>query len=380
MRLGRTFMNHKILDQLLLARGGRLLSKRVLPRALVTLSLLSACASVEDPLDEILPYAGDSGIQATNSTTQPSAANNNGPTSNVQSYDASTQIPLIPTPFGSDASVARLSDASSDAASVTPVTPSMGRPAESKLPKPKGACPDLKDGTLTVAGARVRMWVGSKAGPAYFYFHGTGTSPDEVNTALPGATSGVRSNGGFVASWDASNSQGTSTGNVWAVWFTGDFDAADQILACAIEKNLVDTARIHVAGYSAGGLQTGAMLFMRSNYIASGIIYSGGKGFGAMGLQDPSNVPAVLGAHGAKGSDALILDFSEWTQNAEKEIKSAGGFAMDCDDGGGHVSSSRLGVGGKALQFLADHPYGARPSPYAGAIPAGFPRPCKVLQ
>ncbi len=264
--------------------------------------------------------------------------------------------------------------------------PNAKKPDPSKLPKVNGACPDLsRSGTVSVAGSTAVVTVGTKPGPVYFYWHGTGGSPGEVETGLPGATAGVRSNGGMVVSFqEPSNGRGESTGSVWAVWYTGDFEAADQILACGIEKGIVDTSRIHVAGYSAGGLQTGTMLYQRSNYIASGIVYSGGAGvLIPITFKDPSNVPAMLGAHGAQGSDWLVLDFSDETKGLGMQMKSKGGFVMDCDDGGGHtdyiLGGSRGGVGGKAMQFLQDHPYNTKPSPYATAIPAGFPRYCKAL-
>jgi hypothetical protein len=260
-----------------------------------------------------------------------------------------------------------------------PLDPSVKQPAANKLPQVTGTCPNLVDGTVTVAGAKVQIWVGSKPGPAYFYFHGTGTSPDEVNQGLPGATAGVKTNGGLVASWDTSNNKGSNTGTIW---YTGDLEGVDQLVACGVQKGIIDTGRIHAAGYSAGGLETGAALFSRSNYMASGIVYSGGHPFGAGGLQDPSNVPAMLGAHGAQGSDSLGLDFHDNTIAMENEIKKAGGFAMDCDDGGDHIVgwlSDRAGVGGKAMQFLKDHPYNTRPSPYASGLPAGFPSYCKVV-
>lgn len=261
-----------------------------------------------------------------------------------------------------------------------PLDPSVKQPAANKLPQVQGTCPNLVDGTVTVAGAKVQIWVGTKPGPAYFYFHGTGTAPSEVNQGLPGATAGVKTNGGLVASWDTSNNKGSNTGTIW---YTGDLEGVDQLVACGIQKGIIDTGRIHAAGYSAGGLETGAALFGRSNYMASGIVYSGGHPFGAGGLQDPSNVPAMLGAHGAKGMDSLGLDFHDNTISMENEIVKAGGFAMDCDDGGDHVVgwlSGRAGVGGKAMQFLKDHPYNTRPSPYANGIPAGFPSYCKVVK
>jgi hypothetical protein len=170
--------------------------------------------------------------------------------------------------------------------------------------------------------------------------------------------------------------------NTGTIWYTGDLDGMDQLVACGIEKGIIDTARIHVAGYSAGGLETGAAVFARSNYVASAIVYSGGKPFGAGPLADPGHIPAVLGAHGAKGADALGLDFHDGTIGLEGEIVKLGGFAMDCDDMGDHIGGwfTRAGVGGKAMQFLADHPYNTNPSPYAAQLPAGFPSYCKIAK
>jgi poly(3-hydroxybutyrate) depolymerase len=216
-----------------------------------------------------------------------------------------------------------------------------------------------------------------------FYWHGTGGSPSEVEQGVPGATSGVRSNGGLVASFGDTNGKGDNTGNL--VWYTGDIESADQILACAIQKGVVDTGRIYTAGYSAGGLQAGTMLLQRSQYIAAAIVYSGGPPLGGLvpggtNFSDPSHIPAMIGAHGAQGSDWLALDFYDGTNLLGDTVKKAGGYAMDCDDGGDHAIawiSTRAGVGGQAMKFLQDHPYNTKPSPYASAVPAGFPRYCK---
>ncbi|MGD8860639.1 MAG: hypothetical protein PVI30_11575 [Myxococcales bacterium] len=258
-------------------------------------------------------------------------------------------------------------------------TTGLSKPPANMLPQVEGSCPTLATGSVTVAGATARIWVGSTPGPAYFYFHGTGTTPGEVDQGLPGATAGVATNGGLVASWETSNGQGVNTGTIW---YTGDLDGVDQIVACGIEQGIIDTSRIHVAGFSAGGLETGAAIFGRSGYVASGIVYSGGKPFGAGGLQDPAHVPAMLGAHGAQGSDALGLDFHDGTIAMENEIVNLGGFAIDCDDGGDHIVGwiTRAGVGGQAMQFLADHPYNTKPSPYENGLPAGFPSYCEIVK
>ena len=246
------------------------------------------------------------------------------------------------------------------------------------LPTINGPCPDMtRDGIVEVDGAEVRLWVGAKPGPVYFYFHGTGTFPSEVETGIPGATAAVNTEGGFVASWSASNGRGVNTGTIW---YTGDLDAVDQLVACGIEQGLVDPSRIHAAGYSAGGLEVGAMVFSRSSYLASAIVYSGGKPiFGVSSFEDPTHIPAVLGAHGAPGLDSLVLDFGTLTPALVETVQEAGGFGMDCNDGRDHIGGlfTRLGVGGQARQFFADHPFDVA-SPYGDSVPAGFPDYCEI--
>lgn len=262
-----------------------------------------------------------------------------------------------------------------DAGEDPPEPVSGDKPDPSKLPKVNGACPDLKDGTITVAGAKVQIWVGSKPGPVYLYFHGTSRPPSEIDQGIAGATAAVKTEGGIAASWDTSNSKGTNTGTIW---YTGDMEAADQLIACGIEKNLVDTSHIHVAGYSAGGLETGAFIVGRNNYVASVIVYSGGKPFGAGGAVGAGgHVPSMVGAHGAAGSDSLGLDFGTQTPALGKEVAAAGGFVIDCDDGSSHIDiGKRFVVGSKARDFFKAHAWGVKPWT---AVPAGWPSNCKVL-
>ncbi len=258
-------------------------------------------------------------------------------------------------------------------------------PSMAQLPRVNGPCPQFRDGYVEVGGASIALTVGNGRGPLVFYWHGTGTSSSEVGIALPGATVDVKLSGGIVASFEDTSGLGDNTGNY--VWYTGDIDAADQVVACGIQAGLVDPARIYSAGYSAGGLQTGTMVFSRSNYLASAVVYSGGPAlgglaFGSTTFADRSNIPAVLGAHGAAGSDWLVLDFSEGTRLVGSTVAAAGGYAIDCDDGGDHAISwfvQRAGVNGMAWQFLKDHPYGARPSSYQ-SLPAGFPSYCSIMR
>lgn len=344
--------------------------------AVVTAGTLSTSPGQLGPVTSTAGTWGGAGRSATGIPTTPQAG-----AQGTVGIPNNTVVPTAgkPAPAGAGATQAPIPTQPVPGGPATPLDPSVKQPAADKLPKATEACPALADGTVTVAGSKVVIWVGSKPGPAYFYFHGTGTAPSEINQGLPGAATGVKTNGGLAASWDTSNNKGSNTGTIW---YTGDLEGMDQLVACGVEKGIIDTGRIHVSGFSAGGLETGAAVFGRSNYVASAIVYSGGKPFGAGALQDPSNVPAVLGAHGAKGSDMLGLDFHDGTISLESEIVKLGGFAIDCDDEGDHIGGwfKRAGVGGKAMQFLADHPYNTRPSPYESALPAGFPTYCKVVE
>ncbi len=98
--------------------------------------------------------------------------------------------------------------------------------------------------------------------------------------------------------------------------------------------------------------------------------------------QDRSYLPPVLLAHGAQGSDAFIIDFFNASNTWETQYKAAGGFSIDCNDGGDHITSAarRMGLGGRAMQFFAAHPYNIKPEPYAAGLPSGWPSYCKVVR
>ena len=97
---------------------------------------------------------------------------------------------------------------------------------------------------------------------------GTGREARRPRSALMGAeVSEITGEGGVVASFSTSTAMGTDTGD--AVWYTGDFAMADQILACAVQQLNIDTRQIYTAGCSAGGLQAGAMVCSRSSYLAA---------------------------------------------------------------------------------------------------------------
>jgi poly(3-hydroxybutyrate) depolymerase len=264
------------------------------------------------------------------------------------------------------------------------------------LPTAMGTCPTLTNGDQQISlNGKSMGWtisIGSKAsaptGPIVIYWHATGTTSAEVQEALGGGISTITGLGGIVASADSTTSTGTNTGD--GVWYTGDFDWADFIVACAIKQLNIDTTHIHSAGYSAGALQTAYMWSSRSGYIASVIVYSGGTAF-PVTRQDSSVAAAVLGAHGSPtatgggmctsllATDCDLLATS--TTQFESQAKSDGApIVIDCNDGSSHVDISRLtNLAPVAWQFFKDHPFGkGTPDAYAGGLPSGFPSICKI--
>jgi hypothetical protein len=120
------------------------------------------------------------------------------------------------------------------------------------------------------------------------------------------------------------------------------------------------------------------MVYGRSSYLAAAMPNSGGVVRPGT-LQDPSHVPAIITAHGAMGSDVVVVEFTTTSLNEDMDIAKKGGFAVDCDHGGGHCQSPTAAKNAQ-WQFLKDHPFGVTPEPYAAGLPASFPMYCKVIK
>jgi hypothetical protein len=226
----------------------------------------------------------------------------------------------------------------------------------------------------------VDIWSGSPTagqhGPLVLFWFETGGSATDVTIQF-GTTeiAAVTAAGGLVASFAKSTGTGTNTGD--AVWYTGDFTTADQVVACAISQFQIDTSRIYVTGASAGGLQATWMSYVRSGYIAAAASLSGGAiASTPTTLQDSTSVPAAMAIHGAEGTDVVVLDFAVASATWEADVAKKGGFSMDCNTGGGHVSGPPAILPG-IWQFFEDHPFKVTPQPYP-PIPSVFPAYCAV--
>ncbi len=234
-------------------------------------------------------------------------------------------------------------------------------------------------------GQSVQIWAGKKGdtpAPILFYWHGTGSSASEAEAFMSAQISEITGEGGVVASFSTSTSMGTDTGD--AVWYTGDFAMADQILACAVQQLNIDTRRIYTAGCSAGGLQSGTMVYSRSSYLACAMPNSGGT-IGNFFMFEDKHVPSLITTHGGS-SDMVVISFAMSSATEDMSVASAaagssppGGYVVDCNHGGGHCGAPANDVAAQ-WQFCKDHPFGVSSDPYASGLPSSFPSYCTVVK
>jgi len=253
------------------------------------------------------------------------------------------------------------------------------------LPKVTGTCPTLADGEVMFAPAGieprvVRVWMSDAAevmdGPLVFYWHGTGSSPQEATYGLgKDFVAQVVAQGGIVVAPEHDPAAGDFPW--WLVLGSREDDLllADEVLACAIEQVGVDVTHIHTAGMSAGGLQTSQMSIRRSGYIASAAPYSGGI-ITPPPDQEPGNPLSAMIFHGGP-DDVVVLKFEQTSELYQANIAARGGFAFLCDHGMGH-SIPQGDAQASVWRFFFDHPYGTRPSPYRDGLPEGFPEYCAL--
>jgi poly(3-hydroxybutyrate) depolymerase len=242
------------------------------------------------------------------------------------------------------------------------------------LPRPSGACPEFRAGTLTFnpAGGQRTVTVtmneavaATKSGPLIFYWHATGSSVAEAQVGLPLAE--ITAVGGIVVAPHDVPMAGVFP---WLNNLERHDDLFDEVVGCALAKTRIDSRHIHSVGFSAGALMTTHLSFARADTLASVATYSGGAN------QDfvvPHHKFAAMIMTGGR-SDIVVQNFFTSSQQWQTTLKKAGHFTLFCDHGGAHTIPRALVPG--VWRFFLDHPYGQTTSPYAGKPPADITPPC----
>ncbi|HEX3678842.1 MAG TPA: hypothetical protein VHU90_03895 [Galbitalea sp.] len=248
------------------------------------------------------------------------------------------------------------------------------------IPAISGDCPQFKAGTstATVMGEPATIIAGAQkqgTGSLVFYWYGT-LKLGDVGFLPQAIKDDITAQGGIIfAPSAAKNTGGDCSGT--GTWGLDDFKISDQVVACAVANYGINPKRIYATGCSAGGLQTGCMAIARSSYIAAVAPNSGGVTIGYPKLQDPTRVPNVVTMNGGAG-DNVIVNFGDTSEGFDNYILKYGGFAVNCIHNSGHCGAP-ASVYASAWQFMKDHPFGTKPSPYANGLPSGFDPACKVF-
>lgn len=350
--------------------------------------LLAALAACGEPSDDTAVDGSSSGAPedstgaatdapATSSTT---ADPTNDPTVDPATSSAGT------TAGSSSGDTATSGDGTAGTTGGDGTTGGADLPAP-ELPTPTKTCPEIVDGTITIqpegvdAPRDVQIWLDPEAaaqadGPVVFYWHGTGSNPQEAAAGLGElGIQEVIDAGGIVVAPTHDPMAGVFPWFLVLSETPDDMLIADEVLACAAEQFGVDARRIHSLGFSAGGLHTAQMSIRRSSYLASVVTYSGGLIFGSMpAFEDPDNNFAAMIFHGGAG-DVVVVGFEQASKDYSAYLADNDDFSFLCDHGGGHsIPDAQESV----MQFFSDHPYGTDPSPYAGGLPGDFPPYCAL--
>jgi predicted esterase len=254
------------------------------------------------------------------------------------------------------------------------------------LPQPTGTCPAIVAGDVTFAPAGIPPRKVNLAldptkvghGELVFYWYATGSGTFEASYSLGSTLTAITQAGGVVATPYADPAAGMFE------WFIvnqspklDDFLVADEVVACLSKAQMIDPMHIHSMGMSAGALQTTAVSFMRSAYIASVATYSGGvpPGFTPT-IEDPTNKFAALIFDGGTSDNVFSVDFQAASMAYKSMLTASGHFAAICDHNMGHKIP--LDAAPSVSEFYAANGFGAWPSPYASGLPASFPAYCSL--
>jgi hypothetical protein len=349
-------------------RGSSLAS----PVALAVLALVVACGGGGSSSDGVPLFARDAG-----SSTPDAATPGFSPPTN----------PASPGAPGSPSS-----EAGAPGAPVSPPVeagaPSSGAGATPTIPVATGTCPTIANGDATFAPAGIPTRAvtismsdaaKTKHGPLIFYWYATGSSVAEIPYALGTTLTDIEAAGGIVVAPHADPNAGEFE------WYAvngstklDDFLVADEVVACIAQSVGIDTTHIHTMGMSAGAIQTTAMSYLRSSYVASVTTYSGGlvSGAPAPASQDPSNKFAALIFDGGSSDMAFGVDFQAASQAYASNLSAAGHFTAVCDHGMGH--SIPTAAAPSVWLFFQANGFGVSPSPYANGLPASFPSYCTL--
>lgn len=234
--------------------------------------------------------------------------------------------------------------------------------------------------------------------PVVFNWHGLGDSAPNMNQLFAGEVNNAAMP--FILVTPVSTRLGPTTSPLGLDWenlraMTPNREARlfDAVVRCLDERYGVDRDRLYTVGFSAGAIMSDLLGVLRGSQIAAVASYSGGY------FSNPDN-PATLGAlrtypqwptlnssaryaqllmHGGD-SDTFNLfvataRFNVFAANDLPYLTARQHEVVFCDHSRGHTVPPAL-LGARVVQFFAAHPRNVTTSPWAAALPTGWPSYC----
>jgi len=348
--------------------------------AALALAMANGCASTASP-----PSQGTDVLPPPTSppaTTTPPPTTTNPPATVAPPATTTATPPATPPPLAGAGGAGAVPPTTVPmaGAAATPMAgtgaPPMLGASTPTIPTVSGDCPNFGGGSITYMGlGGITVEAGAKpagaTAPMVFYWHGTGSFAGEYVGMAGAVAQGVAAEGGILVSFQDTTGGDLLSGT--AIFGAGDFDIADQMVACAVRDNNIDPRRIFATGCSAGGLFSTAMAASRSQYMAAAAPNSGGFTVPVQFANE--HTPALMTIHGAPGADVVVIDFSQSSATADMAFKARGGFVINCNHGGGHCGGG--GLAPDIWEFFKAHPYGVEPEPWT-SLPAGFNSVCMI--
>ncbi|MBM4374988.1 MAG: hypothetical protein FJ095_07880 [Deltaproteobacteria bacterium] len=267
-------------------------------------------------------------------------------------------------------------------------------PDEADLPVALGTCPKLISGKVTfkipgLPDRTVELRLSTKSstldGPLVVVWHGDAQTPKAALDEVLGSNyvAKIMAAGGIVAAPYNDTQAGPR------VWHSSegdfkvddDFVLFDQLVACARSEVGIDLRHIHVAGYQRGGFQAAHSAILRSGYVASAVIYSGGIAGEPLEPKTGLAYPLIV-VHGGETLDVTDLALGEASDAlAKKASQGAAPFTVEhftviCDHGNGPTLPTEMHA--PAYEFQTDHPFGTIESPYGKSLDPPFPVYCSI--
>ena len=210
-----------------------------------------------------------------------------------------------------------------------------------------GECPALSaPGASTLntgGGPRTVTWLFSETAeippggrPLLMVFHGLGATPASMIGRLQ--LEALADAGVVIAV-----PEGVRTAKFgWGAGPKGVHDVmlVEDIRRCAWERLNVSPARVHVTGFSAGGLWSTLLLIHASEILASATIYSGGDLPPFLSYSTPKvAVPTLVlwgGREDVYQSRGFNVEFDGASRRLSDGLQRDGHFVVRCDHGAGH--------------------------------------------